>query len=231
MTTVWKNFCGRHHGIGRDCNVAGWQDKCKRGEESYLIRGEMEIEAISDAELLERARTGETGSYGTLVRRHHRRLYGLAYRILRNEADAEDALQEAYLHSYCRLHQFEGRSPVVAWLTSIAANEAITCVRRRKPWQSLDTSADGVTSLAEILAAPARDPEQQVIDRQMEARIKAAVAALPVKIGQVCWLRTIEGVSTQQAATRLGISEGCVKTRLFRAKAMLREQLLGGPVA
>jgi RNA polymerase sigma-70 factor, ECF subfamily len=185
----------------------------------------MLTEATSDTELLEQARSGETGSYGALVRRHHRRLYSIACRILRNEADAEDALQEAYLHIYSHLDQFEGRSPVTSWLNSIAANQAVTCARRRRPWQSLDTPAGGIRSPLEIIAAPIRDPERQAMDRQMETHIRAAIAALPAKFGQVFWLREIEGVTTQQSAMRLGISEGCVKTRLFRAKAMLRKRL------
>jgi RNA polymerase sigma-70 factor, ECF subfamily len=186
----------------------------------------MQTEEIPDAELLARVRAGESACYGALVSRHHRRLYSAALRILRNDADAEDAVQEAYLHSFRRLDQFEGRSPVVTWLTRIAMNEAFTCVRRRTSWCSLDTpvAGDG-RSPAEFLAAPVRDPEQQAISRESEGRLGAVLAALPEEYQAVFRLREIEGVNTEDAAARLGISESCLKTRLFRAKRLLRKQI------
>ena len=105
-----------------------------------------------------------------LVNRHHDHLYRTAYKILRNEADSEDATQEAYLHSFRHLEQFQGRSEVSTWLTGIAVNEALTRVRRRVSWDALDApgSAAGDRSLIEFLAAPVRDPEQQAISREWD---------------------------------------------------------------
>jgi RNA polymerase sigma-70 factor (ECF subfamily) len=180
---------------------------------------------ISDADLLDRVRAGETASYEALVNRHHHRLCRAANRILRNDADAEDALQEAYLHSFRRVDQFEGRSAVLTWLTRIARNEALTYVRQRTSCHSLDTPLAGAGNPVEFLAAPVRDPEQQAIGRQLESRIGAALAALPKSYEAVFRLREIEGANTEEAATRLGISENCLKTRLFRAKRLLRKRL------
>jgi DNA-directed RNA polymerase specialized sigma24 family protein len=113
----------------------------------------MQAERMSDTELVEGIRAGETACYGALVDRHHRRLFRAAHRIVRNEADAEDALQEAYLHSFRRLEQFEGRSAVVTWMTRIAINEAFTCVRQRVPWNSLDAPLAGARNPVDFLAA------------------------------------------------------------------------------
>jgi len=184
-------------------------------------------EELTDVELLNRARDGETACYGALVDRHHRRLYQAANRILRNEADAEDALQRAYLHSFRHLDQFEGRSAVATWLTRIAVNEAFTTIRRRLPWDSLDAPgpADGDRNLIDFLAAPNRDPEQQVIGHEVENGIRTAVATLPEEYCAVFRLREIEGLTTEEAASRLGITKNCLKTRLFRARSLLRTYL------
>jgi RNA polymerase sigma-70 factor (ECF subfamily) len=184
-------------------------------------------EALTDTELLNRARAGEAACYDTLFTRHHHRLYRAANKILRNEADAEDALQQAYLHSFCHLDQFEGRSAVVTWLTSIAVNEAFTRVRRRVPWDSLDAPgpAAGDRNLVEFLTAPGRDPEQQAIGREIEKGIQAAVADLPEQYCAVFVLREVEGLTTREAAAYLGIARSCVKTRLFRARSLLRKYL------
>ena len=184
----------------------------------------MQTEGMSDTELLERARAGEPACYGVLVTRHHRRLYRAAQRILRNEADAEDAVQEAYVNGFRSLHQFQGRSAVATWLTSIAVNEAFTCVRHRIPCHTLDAPVGG-RNLIDFLASPVRDPEKQATSRQLATWISAAVAALPEEYRVVFKLREMEGVNTLEAATRLGISENCLRTRLFRAKTMLRRRL------
>jgi RNA polymerase sigma-70 factor (ECF subfamily) len=179
---------------------------------------------LPDTELLNRAREGETACYGALLARHHHRMYRAAHKILRNEADAEDAIQQAYLHSFRHLDQFEGRSAVVTWLTRIAVNEAFTFFRRRVPCDSLDTPgpAEGDRSLIEFLAAPVRDPEEQAISREVVSGIRTAVEALPADHSAVFRLREIEGLSTGEAAARLGITKSCVKTRLFRARSLLR---------
>jgi RNA polymerase sigma-70 factor (ECF subfamily) len=184
-------------------------------------------EVLPDTELLNRAREGESASYGALLARHHHRLYRAALKILRNEADAEDATQQAFLHSFRHLDQFQGRSPVGAWLASIAVNEAFTFVRRRVPSDSLDAPDpnDARRSLLDVLPAPVRDPEQQAIGREMESGIRNAVAALPEEHCAVFQLREIEGLTTGEAAERLGITRSCVKTRLFRARGLLRAYL------
>jgi len=187
----------------------------------------LSAEELTDTELLNRARDGETGCYGALVNRHHQRLYRAANKILRNEADAEDAIQQAYLHSFRHLDQFQGRSAVVTWLTSIAVNEAITRIRRRVPWDSLDAPGPlaGDRNLIEFLAAPNRDPEQQAIGQEVENGISTAIAALPEEYCAVFRLREIEGLTTEEAASHLGITKNCLKTRLFRARSLLRTYL------
>jgi RNA polymerase sigma-70 factor (ECF subfamily) len=196
----------------------------------------VKTEGIPDTELLNRARDGETACYEMLVNRHHDRLYRIAHKILRNDADSEDATQEAYLHSFRHLDQFQGRSEVSTWLTSIAVNEAFTRVRRRVPWDSLDApgSSAGDRNLIEFLAAPVRDPKQQAINQEVGSGIRAEVAELPAEYCAVFSLREIEDLTTEETAARLGITKGCVKTRLFRARSLLRNRLgvrWGAPVS
>jgi RNA polymerase sigma-70 factor (ECF subfamily) len=195
--------------------------------QATMEEAKMQTEGIPDLELLNRARAGEAACYGALVARHHRRLYRAAHKILRNEADAEDAIQQAYLHSFRHLDQFQGRSAVVTWLTSIAINESFTFIRRRVPYDSLDAPgpAAGDRNLVDFLAAPVRDPEQQAITRDMGNRIRTAIAALPDEYSAVFRLREIEGLPTEEAAARLGITKNCLKTRLFRARNLLRTYL------
>jgi RNA polymerase sigma-70 factor (ECF subfamily) len=185
----------------------------------------MPSEEIPDTELLNRVYAGDTACYGELIGRHHGRLYRVAQRVLRNEADAEDALQEAYLHSFCHLKQFEGRSTVLSWLTRIAQNEAFTQIRKRPPCRSLEESLSGQSEVVRSVATPDRDPEQQAINRQLEEHLAAAVASLPKEYQEVFSLREIEGANTGEAAARLEISESCLKIRLFRAKKLLRDRL------
>ena len=187
----------------------------------------MKTEGITDRELLNRARDGETACYGMLVDRHHHRLFCVAHKILRNDAESEDATQEAYLHSFRHLDQFRGRSEVITWLTSIAINEAFTRIRRRSPWDSLDApgSSAGDRKLIEFLATPLRDPEQQAISHETENGIRTEVAELPPEYCAVFSLREIEGLTTEDTAARLGITKSCVKTRLCRARILLRHRL------
>ena len=183
---------------------------------------------LTDPELLNRARDGEAACYGTLVARHHHRLYHTAHKILRNEADAEDAMQQAYLHSFRHLDQFQGRSAVATWLTRITLNEALTCIRRRAPWDSLDAagSSGAEGNPVDVLVAPVRDPEQQAISREIGSHIHTAMAALPEQYCAVFVLREIEELSTEETAARLGIAKSCVKSRLFRARNLLRTNLV-----
>ncbi len=178
----------------------------------------------SDEHLVERVRAGETGLYGVLMVRHNRRLHSVASRILQSEADAEDAVQEAHLHVLARLDQFAGRSSFLTWLTRIVMNEALMRRRARKPSVTLDAPpADGGASV--VLISGARNPEQEALRGEMRGLLQSSLRALPEKYRVVFRMREVDEVDSETVALRLGISHECVKTRLHRAKTLLRRRL------
>lgn len=178
----------------------------------------------SDEHLVERVRAGETGLYGVLMVRHNRRLHSVAARILQSEADAEDAVQEAHLHVLARLDQFAGRSSFLTWLTRIVMNEALMRRRARKPSVTLDVPpANGGANV--VLISGARDPEQEALQEETRRLLRSALRALPEKYRVVFSMREVDEVDVDTVALRLGISHECVKTRLHRAKTLLRRRL------
>ena len=175
--------------------------------------------AITDEEAIGRVRSGDISSYEVLATRYHRRLYRLAQKFLRSEADAEDAVQGAHLLALRNIDQFEGRSSYLSWMSSITVNEALSQMRRRK----------GVVELGEeqidSVRSPMRNPEQQTIDQDFDGILTGAVESLPPAYSEVFRLREVETLSTAETGERLGLTEGCVKTRLVRARGLLRRRL------
>jgi RNA polymerase sigma-70 factor (ECF subfamily) len=175
--------------------------------------------AITDEEAIGRVRRGETSSYEILATRYHRRLHRLAQKFLRSEADAEDAVQGAHLLALRNIDQYEGRSSYLTWMSSITINEALSQMRRKKADVELDEEQ------IDSISSPVRDPEQQAIDRDFDGILTVAMESLPPTYGEVFRLREMETLSTAETGERLGLSEGCVKTRLVRAKGLLRRRL------
>ena len=175
--------------------------------------------AITDEEAIGRVRRGETSSYEVLATRYHRRLYRLAQKFLRSEADAEDAVQGAHLLALRNIGQYEGRSSYLTWMSSITINEALSQMRRRKGDVELGEEHIG------SLCSPMRNPEQQAIDRDFDGILTVALEGLPPAYSEVFRLREMETLSTAETGERLGLTLGCVKTRLVRAKGLLRRRL------
>jgi len=175
--------------------------------------------AITDEEAIGRVRRGETSSYEVLATRYHPRLYRLAQKFLRSQADAEDAVQGAHLLALRHIDQYEGRSSYLTWISSITVNEALSQMRRKKG--VVEDSEEQIGSIR----SPMRDPEQQAIDRDFDGILEAALERLPPAYGEVFRLREMETLSTAETGDRLGLTEACVKTRLVRAKGLLRKRL------
>ena len=172
-----------------------------------------------DQELVQRVRSGETALFAALMRRHNQRLFRVARAILRDDAEAEDVLQEAYVRAFQHLGRLEDLAAFSAWLSRIVVHEAKARLRRRRAARELSSTQQGGTGMA------AGDPEQQVLSRQLQRVLAGAIDELPVGYRTVFVLREIEGMSTAEVATLLGIREEAVKTRLHRARAALRERL------
>jgi RNA polymerase sigma-70 factor (ECF subfamily) len=176
-------------------------------------------ELISDQEAIGRVREGDLASYEILASRYQQRLQRVARRLVRNDADAEDAVQGAHLLALRHLDQYEGRSSFAGWMSSITANEALTQLRRNR---SLVVTGD---EPFQHLVCAGRNPEEQAIDGNLGGILNRALDSLPDAYRTVFRLREVESLSTAETGERLGLSEACVKTRLLRARGLLRRRL------
>jgi RNA polymerase sigma-70 factor (ECF subfamily) len=184
--------------------------------------------APDDATLVEWLRRGDRGAAALLMRRHNRALWRIARGILRHDADAEDAVQEAYLRAFARIHEFRGDSSLRTWLARIVINEALRLLGARRVTADLPEVAEGAApdaSWRPDLAPPPQDPERAAARQELRRRVEQAVDALPAPFRLVFVMRVIEQASVEETAAALGIPQATVKTRLHRANRMLRQTL------
>jgi RNA polymerase sigma-70 factor (ECF subfamily) len=182
-------------------------------------------EALSDEDVVRRVRAGEGALFELLMRRYNQRLYRVARSIVRNEAEAEDVMQQAYVNAYTHLAQFAGRAKFSTWLTRIAVHEALARLRRRERLTEIDSMSDHDDARGALTSA-ALDPEQQAITGELRTALEASLDSIPEMYRTVFILREVEGLSTAEAAECLESSEDVVKTRLHRSKVLLRRELL-----
>lgn len=183
-------------------------------------------EGADEASLVRGALAHETGAFREIMRRHNRRLFRVARSVTRDDAEAEDVVQETYLHAYAALGSFRGEAGLGTWLTRIALNEAVGRIRRRRNTTDLDVLE--ATPPAQILfldGPQSDDPERAAARRQLRGVIEAAVDHLPQPFRTVFVLRDMEGLSVEETALSLGLKPETVKTRLHRARRLLRRML------
>jgi len=178
--------------------------------------------------LVRRALEREPGAFRAIMTANNRRLYRLARSIVRNDSEAEDVLQEAYLHAFARLDGFRGESALATWLSRIVINEALG--RLRKARRSLAALLpEGTLPQATIIPFPLQagssDPEKSMAQRQILEMVERAMDALPEMFRTVFVARAVEGLSVEETADLLGLKPETVKTRLHRARKLLRERL------
>lgn len=182
--------------------------------------------ALPDAEIVRRVRAGERALFEILMRRHNQRLYRAARAVLKDETEVEDVMQQAYINAFTHLHQFEERSQFSTWLTRITLNEAFG--RRRKMRQSESMTrvpsdaGEDPGEFMDTITSPQPDPERQAYAQELHRLLEAAVDTLPEAYRTVFMLRDVEGLSTSETGEGLGLGEEAVKTRLHRARAMIR---------
>ena len=179
---------------------------------------------LTDEEVVRLVVSGQTALYEVLMRRHNERLYRVARAILRDDAEAEDVLQQAYVNAYAHLRQFGGKAQFSTWLTRIAINEALARLRRRGRYEPLEEEPSNVETF--MPPAPSRDPEEQAFSGELRSLLEWAVDRLPDGGREVFVMRDVEGMRTAEAAAALDVSEDVVKTRLSRARAALRRDIL-----
>jgi RNA polymerase sigma-70 factor (ECF subfamily) len=186
----------------------------------------LENSSATDAEVIARVRAGETALFEILMRRHNQRVYRVARAVVKDEIEAEDVMQQAYINAFRHLDQFEERAQFSTWLTRIALHEALARRRRRQADLSASmTDGDEHGEQMDALIAPQPDPERQAYAAELAHVLEHAVDALPEAYRTVFTLRDVEGLSTSETAAGLALGEEAVKTRLHRARAMLRRTL------
>jgi RNA polymerase sigma-70 factor (ECF subfamily) len=183
------------------------------------------VDAFSqpDEEVVRQVLAGQPALYELLMRRHNERIYRTARAITRDDREAEDVMQQAYVNAFANLRQFDGRARFATWLTRIAVNESLARVRRRGRYEPFD---DDVTSAeASMQSAAPQNPERAAATGELRELLEWAIDGLPDGAREVFVLREVEGLSTAETAASLGVSEDAVKTRLSRARASLRQAL------
>jgi RNA polymerase sigma-70 factor, ECF subfamily len=185
--------------------------------------------APDEAELVARARAKDASAGALIIQQNNQRLYRIARSILRDDFEAEDALQEAYIRAFTSLDSFRGDSQLGTWLARIIMNEALGRLRRRKPTIEFDTFAKAHEGSAEIIRFPAAnpelDPETTMAQREIRALLERAIDALPEAFRIVLVARLIEGMSIEETADLFGIRPETVKTRLHRARKLLKDEM------
>lgn len=177
---------------------------------------------------LEALRNGDRNEFARLVQRYDAYIYRLALRILGNQQDAEDVLQETFIKALKHIHEFDGRSSLSTWLYRIATNEALMILRKEKGNTfSLDIPDEQGNEEQEPLQIVdwCCLPEETLMSTEAKAYLEKAIASLPPSLRVVVVLRDLQGLSTRETSEALNLSEMAVKTRLSRARLQLRQSL------
>ena len=178
-------------------------------------------ESWTDLEVIDRVKAGDTALYEIIMRRYNQRLYRVTRAILRDDPEAEDVMQDAYVRAYQHLDQFAGSALFSTWLTRIAVHEALRRLRLRNRNEQLeDSQYDEEGSMSIVETSP--DPEQRASIAELGQLLEEAVLGLPDQYRTVVMLRDVEEMSTAETATALELTEQNVKIRLHRGRMMMR---------
>ncbi len=176
---------------------------------------------LTDEALVVRARDGDPSAFELLMRRHNQRVYRVVRSVLRDSAEVEDVMQQAYLLAFMHLDQFQGTARWSTWLCRIAINEALARVKQRGRFVSFDEASE--ESMTDLEEPQHIDPERLAGGREFQLLVEQAIDRLPEVARSVLVLREIEGMTTAETAAVLDVDETVVKTRLHRARSSLRE--------
>jgi len=176
-------------------------------------------EQIPDEEIIREVQNGTTKPFEIIIRRYNQKLYRIGMSILNNDAEAEDAMQSAYVHAYEHLHQFEKRAAFGTWLTRIMINECYAIRRKQQAEKEKQQLPNNDTSM--------NTPANVLVNKELNAILENAIARLPEKYRMVFVLREIEHLSVKETSDILSLEQSNIKVRLNRAKTMLKENLSG----
>jgi RNA polymerase sigma-70 factor, ECF subfamily len=201
-----------------------------RGHQLPEPIGEAAAAGLGDGELVSLARRGEAAAFREIMRRNNRHLFRAARGVLRDDAEAEDVVQEAYLRAFQGLAGFRGGASLSTWLTRIALNEALGRLRRRRTMVELETvevaqAGGGARILMFPTAQAGGDPEGAAARREIRRLLEEAIDELPEAFRLVLVARDVDGMSVEETAEVLGVRPETVRTRLHRARRLLRAAL------
>jgi RNA polymerase sigma-70 factor (ECF subfamily) len=194
----------------------------------------LDIRNVADEDLVERLRTGATNALENLMERYASRVYRLAHGITGNEADAEEVVQDVFLTIFRKIHTFEGRSALGSWIYRIATNAALIKRRGRRddrevpldlPFPAFLPDGHRAGDPAFLKANWSQTPEVDLLSKETREVLHRAIANLPDQYQVVVVLRDVQGLSNEEVAEVVGESVACVKSRLHRARMVLREHL------
>jgi RNA polymerase sigma-70 factor, ECF subfamily len=196
---------------------------------SYARKDLADIAAApDDIELAHRALARESGAFRTIMKTHNQRLYRLALGLVRDNGEAEDIVQESYVRAFTHLDGFRGDSTLATWLSRIVINEALGRLRKTRRAERF-VATDDPRQQAEIIPFPLNastdDPERAMAQRQILKLVEEATDSLPDAYRTVFVARVIEGMSIEETASLLGLRPETVKTRLHRARSLVRKEL------
>lgn len=188
------------------------------------------VPELPDLELARRVAADDWGALRTLMRRHNQMLYRTARSILKDDAEAEDAVQDAYLRAYQAMGDFRGEAKLSTWLVRIVVNEAIGRVRKRKRTAEIirmdaDLDPDRESAGGSDGDSAAGQPERSAMRAEARRMLEQSIDALPDAFRTVFLLRAVEEMTVEEVAAALRIPEPTVRTRFFRARSLLRESL------
>ena len=188
---------------------------------------------IADSELARRVARDDQGAFEALMRRHNSRLFRVARAILRDDVEAEDTLQDAYLEAYRHMAEFRGGAQLATWLTRIVINQALMRLRRRKRDRVVvslgerraDQAGESTPQETDVADEDTESAPRAVLRGEIRRLLEQKIDDLPVAFRTVFIMRDVEDLSVQETAECLAIPAATVRTRLFRARALLREAL------
>lgn len=184
--------------------------------------------AKDEAVLVAEAKAGSYEAFEDLVNRYEKKIYRLGLNLTGNPEDAEDILQETFLKAFEHLSDFREDSRFYTWIVRIAINQGLMKLRKRRGSKEVQIE-DGENDDGEVIPRDFADwrpnPEQELQRTELETILQNAAHSLPMTFRTVFFLRDVEGLSTEETAELLNLSEGAVKARLFRARLRLREEL------
>lgn len=186
-------------------------------------------ENTPDSTLVSLAANGSSAAFENIMRRYNRRLFRTARSILKNDTEAEDALQEAYIHAWRALGGFRFDAQLSTWLVRIVVNESLGRLRRDKRAQIIPLNTD-ISELElddedSLIDYPTQQPENAAMRTELRTAVEARIDLLPETFRTVFVMRAVEEMSVEEVSQILGIPEATVRTRYFRARSLLRESL------